>query len=201
MGLDIYHYKATLIRPENLHPVSENYITESSFEEEGFDVDFSHFKDCIQIIDVPVTLKTIICPKEESAIEYVTEFLGKYEDTQIMFDPDLANLPKLVEEYKEKNELKESQLHRWETPLWIGFDIVAFEQQTGFYFEEVGYQRKGVSSHFWTRFKSETVYCFTNKEDFDFACSCVEINERKRLFQECFVDQFEAGKSWMELNY
>lgn len=82
MGLDITHYKATLERPQVLHPASGNFMTEKEFEEyrEEFDVGFDYFKDYIQLIDEPVQLKTIICPKRESEIDEVKTWFKDHED-------------------------------------------------------------------------------------------------------------------------
>jgi hypothetical protein len=211
MGLDIIHYKATLERPEELHPVSENYMTKCVFEEWGFTEDFEHFKDCIQLIDAPVKLQTIICVKNESELEEISNMFVPGEGYVVLFDPDLSKLEERVAAHLEKDGLSGNLIWRWNTQRWVGFQVYLLEKVPGFYFKEVGYQRKGMNNRFWTRFRSETVFDFAEQEDFDFAFSCVdyywdndtedEVIRRKQLFKKYFVDQFEAGKSWMSLSY
>mgnify|MGYP000913842001 CR=1 FL=1 len=211
MGLDITHYKATLQRPEELHPVSNNYIIEESFDEWGFDSDFNHFSAYIQFIDHPVSLQTIIFPRKDSDPEKVKYWLSTYEYPVFFFDKETADMETILEEYLETNGLAGNQVRRWDTEQWIGFQVFYYEQVPGFYFQEVGYQRKGMNETFWTRFGSEDTYCFLKKEDVEFAYTCVdyywdddteeEVIVRKQLFLENFVTNFEPGKSWMSLSY
>lgn len=101
-------------------------------------------------------------------------------------------------------------MHKWESPQWLGFHFYEYEKVDGFYFEEAGYQRKGMNEKFWTRFASENINCFTKKEDFDFALTCViyhwnndpksEDVHVKQLFKENFVDKYEPNKSWISVD-
>ncbi len=208
MGLDITHRKSTLKRPEKLDPFHRNYILENEFED--FDVDFNYFHDCIQTIDTPAVLETLIFPKKEDEIEEVKAFLKKY-NYHFLFENDIKNIDNIVQKFISHNQLSGSLLHSWEAPKWIGFDIFKMEKQTGFYFEEIGEQRKGMNKHFWSRFWSDEIYCFTKKDDFEYAFKCVdfywdsdtkeEVELRKKLFKENFPDKYEPNKSWLNLDY
>ena len=206
MGLDITHYRATLRRPEKLDPFNRNFITEQEFE--GFDTNFEYFENSIQMIETPSTLKTLIFPKREGEIDEVKNFL-KCEEYVYLYEQNEQDIDKSVGHYTEASFLTNSLLHSWTTDKWFGFHIYKLDKQIGFYFEEVGYQRKGINNKFWTRFGSENINCFTKRDDFEFALTCVdfywnndtkdEVNLRKQLFKENFVDRYEANKSWMNI--
>jgi hypothetical protein len=206
MGLDITHNKATLKRPEKLDPFNRNFIIEQEFE--GFDTDFEHFKSSVQMIDVPTTLKTLIFPKRESEIDEVKNFLN-CDEYVYLFEQNVQDIEKSVGRYIQANFLTNNFLHSWTTDKWFGFHIYKLDKQIGFYFEEVGYQRKGMNSKFWSRFGIEDINCFTKKEDFEFALTCVdyywdidtkqEVDLRKQLFKEAFVDKYEAYRSWINI--
>ncbi len=207
MGLDITHYKATLIRPEFLDPSTQNYFTADTYT--GFDTNIQHFEKCIQLIDTPTTLKTIIFPKDESKLEEVNQFL-KGHDYIFHFQKNLNDIDKTISAYQQKYSLTKSLIHKWTTSDWIGIHLYLLDKKPGFYYEEIGYQRKGMNENLWTRFDLGNAYCYTKKEDFEFAYSCIdyswssdtalEVKERKQLFKENFVEKFENNKSWMEIS-
>ncbi len=124
MGLDIYHYKATLNRPLKIDPFSENFITESEFD--GFDVPFDYFQNCIQIIDTPETLETIIFAKRENEMDEVKSFI-KDDSIHFLFEKEKLNLNKRVDEFITKNKLNGSLIHSWETGSWFGFHIFKYK--------------------------------------------------------------------------
>ena len=208
MGLDSTHYKATLQKPEKSDPVHRPYITELEFE--GFDVDVSYFSSYIQKIETAEILETLIFPKREEEISAVTEFL-KGADRHVVFEKDASLMQQRMHEFLQKQGLADALLYRWETPQWTGFYAYQMKTETGFYTKEIGYQRKGMNAGFWKRFASDTICCFTSKEDFEYALSCVDfywpadtqemVSNRKRLFKEQFVDAYEANTSWLELSY
>jgi hypothetical protein len=189
MGLDIYHYKATLIKPWNLNPFNQNYISEDTFE--GFDVHFSYFNNYIQIIDTPKTLKTLIFAKKESEIDEIKKFLSYEYD--FFYESNILNIDNVVERYITQNNLQGSLLHKWEAPKWIGFGVFEWERKSGFYYEEIGYQRKGMNERFGECFYSDSKFCFTHKTDFEFALSCIDfywdddtpedVEQRKKQFK------------------
>ncbi len=207
MGLDIYHHKATLNRPLKIDPFSENFIIESEFD--GFDVPFDYFQNCIQLIDTPETLETIIFSKRENEMDEVKSFL-KDDSYHYLFEKDKFNLNKRVDEFITEKKLNGSLIHSWETDSWFGFHVFKYIKQTGFYYEELGYQCKGMGGFFGEKFYAdEDIYCFTKKEDFEFALSCIDysndtkkvVEYNKKLFKENFVDKYELHKSWMCLSY
>lgn len=209
MGLDITHRKATLKRPEKLDPFHTDYILENEFE--GFNVDFNYFENYIQKIDTPHILETLIFPKKEDELQKVKDFLKKHGQYHFFFENNIQNMNKRVEEFIKNNHISDSLIHTWETTDWTGFDLFKIEKQTGFYFENIGEQRKGMNDNFWKRFYSEDVYDFANKEDFEYAFKCVDyywdndteedVQQRKKLFKENFVDKYEINKSWLNLCY
>jgi hypothetical protein len=206
MGLDITHYKATLKRPEKLNPFSHDFVIEEEFE--GFDTNFHHFDSSIQMIDTPTTLKTLIFPKIESEIDEVKDSLN-CDEYIYLYEQNAQDIDKSVGQYLQTNSLTNHLLHSWTTNKWFGFHIYKLDKQVGFYFEEVGYQRKGVNDKFWTRFGLENINCFTKRDDFEFALTCVDyywhddtkdgVNLRRQLFKENFVDKYETNKSWIRI--
>lgn len=88
--------------------------------------------------------------------------------------------------------------------------INSTETLEGFYFQEVGYQRKGMNNKFWKRFCSSKTYDYALLEDFHFAYESLKRNEaesksefmkRKQYFKENFIDNFEIGKSFLSVSY
>lgn len=87
------------------------------------------------------------------------------------------------------------------------------EKKEGFYFKEVGHQRKGMEPEFMDRFYKieEEIYNFALKEDFDYAMNCVIESEKlsiqkvpstlKKEFKTKFIDTFENGASFISLSY
>jgi len=208
MGLDITHYKATLERPQKIEPFCTNFILESEFRE--FDVSFNYFQNFIQIIDTPNVLDTIIFPKKGNEIEEVKHYLNN-DKYNFYFEENLAKINARVDKFISENNLLKKLVNHWETDKWFGFHIYEYKKQIGFYFEEVGEQRKGMNDNFWKRFSSDTISCFTKKEDFYYAFNCVdfywdndtkeEVENRKNLFKQNFLDKYEQNKSWMSLSY
>ena len=206
MGLDIYHYKATLLKPKDLNPFNRKYISEDNYE--GFDVHFSYFNNYIQIIDTPKTLKTLIFAKKESEFDEIKNFL-KY-DYDFFYEPNISNIDNVVDRFIIQNYLEGSLLHKWETTQWIGFNVFEWEKKSGFYYEKVGYQRKGMNERFGEHFNSYSNYCYTQKADFEFALSCVdfcwdddtqeEVEQRKWQFKADFIDKYEEKRSWMHIS-
>lgn len=139
MGVDVYHCKATLVKPKDMNPFSENY-----FIEDDFNVFDNHniLKDYIQQIEVPKTVRTLIFIKNESEIEEVKHFL--HHEYDFFFEKDELNIDKTVEKFIWQNHLTNCLLHKWEAPKWIGVHVFEWVLHTGIYYEEVGYQRKGI---------------------------------------------------------
>jgi len=207
MGLDITHRIATLKRPEILTPSHTDFVLEDEFE--GFDVDFNYFRNYIQEIDTPEILETLIFPKEENKIEEIKKYLNHV--THFLFEKNRENIEKSLLNFISKNQLTGNLIYSWDSFDWTGFYIFKIKKQTGFYYEEIGEQRKGVNQDFWKRFSSDDIYNFTKKDDFEYAHKCVdfywpsdtheEVEIRKKMFRENFVDKYEPNKSWLSLSY
>jgi len=208
MGLDIYHYKATLTKPDNLDPFYEDYIIlEESYN--GFDVNFVYFKDYIQTVEVPNALRTLIFVKNHDDLDEVKDFFHREADEyDFFFEPIFENIDSVVDQFRMQNKLKELFLHRWEAPKWIGFHICEYERKIGFYCYVVGHQRKGMNKRFYGHFdNSDRINCYTKKVDFEYALSCVdfywdsdseeEVGQRKKQFKTDFLDKYEYRRSWM----
>jgi hypothetical protein len=208
MGLEITHYKATLQRPLIIEPFNVKQILEDEYE--GFDVNINYFENFIQKIDKPEILETIIFTKRENEIEEVMKFLN-CEDYHYLFENETSKISQRIEQFVRDRKLDGNLIHSWETDKWYGFHVYRHIKQIGFYFEEIGEQRKGMNENFWKRFVSNKTFCFTKKEDFDFALTCVDFywqddsNEdvelRRKLFEDNFVKKYELNRSWMSLSY
>ena len=208
MGLDIYHNKATLQRPAVIDPFNHSYVLESDFE--GFDANIDYFNACIQLVDSPRTLETIIYPKTEKDISEAKELL-KDGDYIFQFVKDVDKMDIALRRYVETYKLINNYVHKWEAPNWIGYHIYNYEKQRGFYYENVGFQRKGMNERFSARFASDGIVCFTGIADFEFALSCVDfywdtdtkedVEVRQEAFRKNFVNNYEINASWMDLDY
>jgi len=97
-------------------------------------------------------------------------------------------------------------------PPWNQIRYYEKEIKVGFYAEEVGYQRKGVTNKFWKFFDYEDTYhYYFEQKDFINAYSCVGrskesdsdeyIQQRKMNFKANFIDNYEHGKSFMYLSF
>lgn len=208
MGLDITHYKATLDRPEDINPLNTPFVILDEFE--GFDVDSTYFQESIQCVDVPEVLKTLIIVKNEDEIDEVKKLL--YDDiTSFLFDRDKSKIDIMVSSFINENKSSGSMLHKWETDKWLGINIFMTRKKNGFYFEEVGYARKGMNGKFREKFLNKEVFRYTKLDDFKYARECVDyywrsdtrssLELRRNEFQKNFIDKYEVNKSWMELNY
>lgn len=205
MGLDITHYKATLKKPLI---DSFNFVLENEFN--GFDVPFDYFQNYIQKVYVPEVLEIIIIPRNENDIDELKQ-LYKDRNCHFIFEKDYKSILASIDKFLKYKNLDKKLIKPWQAHKWMGIDIYEYKKETGFYFSEIGYQRKGVNENFWERFNSNTTFCFTTKEDFDFAYSCVDfywdidtkedIEMRKKLFKENFVDKYELNRSWMNVSY
>ena len=208
MGLDIYHCKATLVKPKDMNPFSDNYFIEDEFN--VFDT-YDTLSGYIKQIEIPKTVRTLIFIKKESEIEEVKAFLHRGGDRDFFFEKDLSNIDRTVDQFIRQNHLEGCLRHKWEAPKWIGVHVFDWEVHTGIYYEEAGYQRKGMNEQFSDRFYSDPIYCYTQKEDFEFALSCVdyywtsdtaeEVDQRKKDFKRDFVDSYETGRSFMLVSY
>jgi hypothetical protein len=208
VGLDITHYKATLDKPLRIEPFNRKFILEEEFV--GFDVEFEYFQNFIQNVDTPEILETVIFPKREYEIDEVKQFLNN-EQYHYLFEKNVGNINLRIDNFITANNLTKAIVHNWETDKWFGFHIYEYKKQVGFYFEEVGEQRKGMNDNFWKRFSSDNIYCFTKSEDFAYALTCIDfywdvdtkedIEIRKKMFKENFVDKYELNRSWMSLSY
>ena len=209
MGVSIYHYKATITKPEDLNPRNLNYITENDFKFAGFDVGSEYFEKYIQTIDIPRTQKELIFVRNEFEMDEVKTFLHNKADCDFFYDPNLLNIDSIANQYLIKNKMTNFLLHKYENFKWITIGVFDIERKTGFYYEEVGHQIRGMNDRFFEYFDTDSIYRYTRKEDFKFALSCVdfcwhddceeEVELRKQLFKENFLDKYEHNQSWMHI--
>ncbi len=214
MGLVVFHCKATKVKPAELHPFSENYITFEMYPDLGFDTEFDYFSDHIQLIEVPKTINTLIFIKEKSKqnnnIDYFVDDFLKY-GYKIIYNK-FNDMDNYIIEFQTKHNILDLTVHKWDTPSWCGVHLLAWELKTGFYYNEIGDQRNGMSQLFYKRFCKNIDICnFTEKPDFEFAFSCIDlarigdtedlVQERKKLFQKNFIDAYEQNRSWMGVSY
>ncbi|MCL2364378.1 MAG: hypothetical protein FWC71_06935 [Defluviitaleaceae bacterium] len=212
MGLDIYHFKATLTKPQKIYPGFENYFIKYGDDEHkynGFDVGMEYFEPYIQEIDVPKIKRTLIFVKNESDMDDMKKFL--YHETHFFYESNLANIDKAVMHHVVRNKMTNLHIHKLDAPKWIVIYLFELVKETGFYYEEVGYQRKGMNKRFWEHFNSNSIYQYTHKSDFENALSCVDyywkedsaevVNQRKQQFKIDFIDKYESNRSWLCICY
>ena len=213
MGLDIYHFKATLTKPTDIGYNGWEFYTESRFE--GFDVGFDYFRDYIQEIEVPEDFpqKSFMFVKKEADLDAVKKSFCNEEGSNIvLYEPDASNIDGIISRYMAENQLGNLHLRKRETKQWHLVQLYDIFRETGFYGEEIGYQRKGMNRHFYEYFDVtlDDIYCRTKKSDFEYALSCVDycwkedteeiVAQRKRDFQANFVDSYKEGCSWLEIS-
>ena len=213
MGLDVYHFKATLTKPTAGVAFFDNYFTESNFE--GFDVGFDYFGDYVQEIEVAeLPQKSFIFVKREVDLDALKRYFNRHEEDSniVLYEPDASSIDSVVSRYVVENRLGDLHLCKKETMKWHLVQLYDIIKVTGFYVEEVGHQRKGMNRHFYEYFKAalDTVYCYTKKSDFEYALSCVDyywkedteeiVAQRKLDFHENFVGSYKEGCSWLEIS-
>lgn len=210
MGLDITHYKASLTTPNHAELWSQGVIIEENFENEGFNVPFSYFNNWIQKVNYPVVrLFKVILHKPS----YMGDFLNSNyftSDNLLPFtlEDDWQN--RLIR-YETWKGLESYQKVVRRSGKWTTVTYYETLSRNGFYYSEIGEQRKGMNANFMMRFGQEKSYNFALAEDFTYAMDCVDfywstdtqkdVAQRKRLFKENFVDQFEEGRSWLNVSY
>lgn len=207
MGLDISHYKATL-DPLSLMETFKykEYILERDFI--YFDTTIQYFMPYLQKIKVPTVLVNLIFPKLGAQIDFKSE----YEEPSIVMEgigPKEFQL--YVDAYIQKNKLSQALMRRYEMDDYWLFEFSTFEKKLGFYYDQVGYQRKGMNGMFSDRFCNNDIYNYTQRKDFNFALSCVDfywqsdtqemVENRKMQFKKEFVDAYEDRRSWMNVSY
>ncbi|MCE7995654.1 MAG: hypothetical protein HEP71_26990 [Roseivirga sp.] len=209
MGLDIYHEKATLLRPRFIGPGETPGIIEDEFS--GFDVPFSYFDKFIQKIDCGKRIQSAIIVDDPSKLDKARDWF-KNSDVAIIMLED-GDQPEIkVKQWAVKQGFDKLLQHTWRGLHWKVIDYYELEQRVGFYTDEVGYQRKGMNAMFWEHFgELEHIYNFTSRQDFEYALTCVdfywegdtqeEVEKRKLLFKKTFVDQYKKGESILSLSY
>lgn len=209
MGLDISHIKAVLDRPITTDPYKLGGVTEDDFF--GFNVAFGHFSKYIQLIDCSHIRQSIIIVEDEKYLQETIDWFKKSQDP-VFYKTSQEAFQKELDNFENEHHLKDLCTHvashvvKWKVLYY--YEII---RKTGFYTQEVGYQRKGVNEKFWKHFYSDTIYDFALKEDFEYAYSCVdyywpsdtkkEVVERKRKFKEDFLNKYEFGASYLSISY
>lgn len=216
MGLDITHYKAILNLPENSELI---YIggeirgtvgaeTKESFSD--FNVPFEHFKKYIQLIDCPIVIDKVIIVENEDKYDYATKH---FSNSNYLILINNKHLKQKLNEFENKKDFKELKKGFSSGALdqWRILNYYKTEKKEGFYYHQVGNQRKGMNENFWNQFCSNQNYEYAKKEDFDFAYSCisklreeewnVDFELKKKEFKKNFIDNFELGSSFMSVSY
>ncbi len=216
MGLDITHYKATLELSQNSELIKiggeirglVGAETRDSFSD--FNVPFEHFEKYIQLIDYPIIIDTLIIVEDKDKIEYATNHFSNSNYKILLRNDDLE---KKLNDYEKENNLKDFRRHSKSSILneWKIINYYKIESKEGFYYQQVGYQRKGMNENFWKRFCNDDIYQYALKEDFEFASNCLQrkqLNEtkadfelRKENFNKQFLENYENGGSFMSLSY
>jgi len=213
MGLDITHNKIRKSLPD---PV--NHLNQGCFYED----DFKLFKSIAQIehqvheIIYCNIIKTFELVEEEKDFDDLT----KRNKFNLEYNYPIRNF-RLVTNEKEKTEsLREFEqannlngLFKYSKKgKWQAIQYYEIETKLGFYYEEIGYQRKGINDNLWKYFNPELdIYCFTDKSDFLNVYKCIDkywdsdtkeiIQKRKEDFKRKFIDQYELGKSYLAISY
>ena len=208
MGLDIYHYKATLGPPVVVDIYNSRTVLAENFE--GFDCDFNYFERFIQMVSFHTVVNTLIIPNDKSKIELTIDwFKDKDWKRTILFDADKQQLDSCICDFETENGLLQVPRHLMDAKDWRVVDYYTSELKKGFYYHEAGYQRKGMNRNF-TRFTDSDIMRYTRVEDFLYAYSCVDyywhsdkeadVATRKQNFKENFINKYEQGCSWMEVD-
>lgn len=216
MGLDITHYKATLKLPENCELINiggeirGNVGAETKESFSDFNVPFEHFDNYIQLIDCPIVIDTVIIVEDKENVDYVTNHFSN-SDYKILLRDD--NLEQNLNKYEKEKDLKEFGKHYGSSVLneWKILKYFKTERKEGFYYHQVGYQRKGMSEKFWKRFYNDDIHEYALKDDFEYASKCVKRKQlyepkvdfelRKDNFKKQFLDNYENGASFMSVSY
>ena len=216
MGLDITHYKATLKLPENSELINiggqirgiVGAETRDSFSD--FNVPFEHFENYIQLIDCPIIIDTVIIAEDKNDFDYVTNHFSS-SDYRIFINND--NLNHNLNKYENEKNLEKFGKHFGNSVLnkWKVLNYYKTEKNEGFYYRQVGYQRKGMNEKFWNRFCKDYIFEYALKEDFEYASKCVQkkqlyepkadFESRKESFKKQFLDNYENGSSFMSVSY
>lgn len=211
MGLDIYHFKATLLPPEEISCYSDNFYTASNYH--NFDVPIEYFHPYFQLITFPKVQFSIVIPFNLANLAQIYAGFKDEKHTHILLENQTQAVKAEIKKLEREMDLKNLSKSMYQTDMYKQIDYVGWVQEEGFYStNNVAYQRKGMNAAFADRFYHRgDIYHFTQKEDFDFALQCVDfywdsdteecVAERKRAFQSDFVDKYEANCSWMALSY
>jgi hypothetical protein len=212
MGLDISHCQLTLT-PNDVRDfftvetwdidcnlpidVYSKYLTDIK------DIDFGRI---IAIVKNEYELEVLSKTEWFNAAEYYKIFIGEL-NTNVRNDLErfikIENLDKL-ERLELKNEHDGVEYHT----ISFGEDII----KKGFYYNDIGYQRKRMNDLFYELFK-DGPWLLGKKEDFDLAYSCVggdwyienwgqeAVDKMREDFKRDFIDKFEYGKSLLTLSF
>ncbi len=216
MGLDVCHYKLTL-HPED----KSNYLEIDGWTERTCNLPLEVFASYIQ--DIPsVDFSTNILVIEDE------RYLGKIEKDTLQSALKVYTGQPFLKIRDEINSFIRSEglgkLERLDItcgssdtndpPNNYEYLSICFGQKTtvqGMYYNEVGYQRKGMNKDFYMEFGKHEFY--GKKEDFEKALMCVgddryieywgekAVNRMREDFRKEFVDTFEFGVSLLHPSF
>ena len=209
MGLDIYHYKLTKNRPPNI-----GYSNEGIYLKKGFskfkERDWKIIEPFVMEVEYFNCAKSIFFSTIPSEIDFLTKEL---KEVDIISARNKSELEKKIKFHEEKYNLnKYNKEINNSTPPWNRIRYFNKEIKIGFYTENVGYQRKGITNKFWEDFDfKETYHFYFMEEDFLKAYSAIghcwdsdsekDVQLRKMKFKTDFIDNYEYGKSFMQLSF
>lgn len=216
MGLDITHYKATLKLSENSELINiggeirgmVGAETRENFSD--FNVPFEYFDKYIQLIECPIITDTVIIVEDNEKFEYATNHFSNSGYKILLRNNDLEQN---LSNYEKEKHLKEFGKHYGSSILneWTVLNYFRTERKEGFYYYQVGCQRKGMNENFWKRFCNNDIYEYALKDDFEYASKCVmrkqpyepkaDFELRKENFKKNFLDNYENGTSFMSVSY
>ena len=212
MGLDISHQQLTLV------PVNKNDFYTIDDWDLDCNVSLKHYSKYITTIDDLDFDKTIAVVKCEADYEVLkkAEWIGETEFLKVFIGQPDNKMKEQFEKFIVSQKLDKLE------PLQLGcehdgikYHTISFGEpikvQGMYYIDDVGYQRKGMSSKFYDIFGKYMLW--GEKSDFDLAYTFVKdewyIDKEgqsipigaKKDFKENFIDKFEFGKSLLCVSF
>ncbi len=209
MGLDVCHYKLTL-NPDDRN----NYLETEGWDASSCNLPLDTFTSYIQDIPSVEFNKYILVIEDKRHLDKIDK--GILESAvQVYTGSAIEKVKDKIEEFilSQRLDKLERQYLTCESSgsnseSNCTYQSISFAENTivqGFYYNEVGYQRKGMSNDFYAKFKGYEFY--GKKEDFENALKCVGdewyiekwgqevVNKMREDFRRDFVDSFEFGLS------
>ncbi|MBQ4818946.1 hypothetical protein [Aquimarina sp. MMG016] len=205
------HIKATLQEiKESTLPSLRTVITEDDMSR--FNVGFDHFAKFIQTVKTAKIIQNVIMLYEKNAFAELEQwkketFPENERDIPILFNTGNDDKLRLFE-----NKEKLDHLQKHEDFVSFPWSVISYYdliKKKGFYTRDVGYQAGIVSKIFKDKFSDRKKDSFALEKDFRFVYECIDatppydswedIDIRRKNFKEYFLNNFEAGASYLYL--